>query len=140
MEEKERYTDEIDEELSSQVNENTDIGQFTVKLEKIILTTCNDICRQKNPTYMEKKGRTVPWWTVTLKIMRKRTNALRRRYQRMTGNEELRESRRNQYTKAKKEYQAENQREKISSWKHYCMTTTQNNPWNEIYKLAINKT
>ena len=32
MEEKERYTDEIDEELSSQVNENTDIGQFTVKL------------------------------------------------------------------------------------------------------------
>ena len=57
MEEKERY---IDEELSSQVNENTDIGQFTVKLEKAIHTTCNEICRQKNPTNTEKKGRTVP--------------------------------------------------------------------------------
>jgi len=38
--------------------------------------------------------------------MRKKTNALRRRYQRTTTNEEQRENRKNQYTKAKKEYQA----------------------------------
>ena len=55
MEEKERNTDEIDE-LSSQVNENTDIGQFTVKLEKVIHTTCNEICRQKTQQ-TRKKGK-----------------------------------------------------------------------------------
>jgi len=38
--------------------------------------------------------------------MRKRTNALRRRYQRTTNNQELRENRKNKYTKAKKEYLA----------------------------------
>jgi len=44
--------------------------------------------------------------------MRKRTNALRRRYQRTTTNEEQRENRENQYTEAKKEYQAAIKREK----------------------------
>jgi hypothetical protein len=38
--------------------------------------------------------------------MRKRTNALRRRYQRTTNNEALREIRMDQYTKAKTEYPA----------------------------------
>jgi len=71
--------------------------------------------------------------------MRKRTNALRRRYQRRT-NEEQRENRKTQYTKAKKEYQAALKREKIRSWKQYCTTTSPNNPWTEIYKLANNKT
>ena len=33
----------------------------------------------------------------------KRTNALRRRYERTTSNDELSENRKNQYTKAKKE-------------------------------------
>jgi len=102
MEGKERNTDEIDEELISQVKESTDIGQFTVKLEEVIQTTCSKICRQKNPSNTEVKGKTVPWWMETLKIMRKGTNTLRRRYQRTTNNKELRENRKNQYTKAKK--------------------------------------
>jgi hypothetical protein len=137
MEDTERNTNEIDEELSSQVKENTDIGQFTIKLEEVIQTTCSEICR---PTNTEVKGKTIPWWMKTLKIMRKRTNALRRRYQRTTSNEEQRENRKNQYTKAKKEYQVVIKREKIRSWKQYCTTTSPNNPWNEIYKLANNKT
>jgi len=138
MEDKERNTDEIDE-LTSQVKGNTDIEHFTVKLEEVIQITCSKICRQKNPSNTEAKGKTVPWWTETLKIM-KRTNALRRRYQRTTNNEELRENRKNQYTKNKKEYQAAINREKIRSWKQYCTTTSPNNPWNEVYKLANNKT
>jgi hypothetical protein len=72
--------------------------------------------------------------------MRKRKNALKRRYQRTTNNEEQRENRKTQYTKAKKEYQAAIKTEKIRSWKQYCTTTSPNNPWNEIYKLANNKT
>jgi len=140
MEDKERNTDEIDIELNSQVNENTEIRQFTVKLEEVIQITCREISRQKNPPNTEAKGKTVPWWTETLKIMRNRTKALRRLYQRMTSNDELRENRKNQYTKAKKEYQAAIKREKIRSWKQYCTTTSPNNPWNEVYKLANNKT
>jgi len=44
--------------------------------------------------------------------MRKRTNALRRRYQRTTGDEELREVRRSKYNKAKKDYQTAIRRKK----------------------------
>jgi len=114
MEDKERSASEIDEELSSQAKEYTDIGHFTIKLEEVIQTTCSEICKTPNTGV---KGKTIPWWKESLKVMRKRTNALRRRYQRTTNNEELRENRKNQYTKAKKEYQTAIKREKIRSWK-----------------------
>ena len=123
MDDKVRSTDEIDEELSNQVKENTNIRKFTVTLEEAIQTTCGEICRQKYPPNAEPRGKTVPWWTETLKLMRKRTIAMRRRYKRATSNEELRENRKNQYTKAKKVYQATIKTEKIRSWKQYCTTT-----------------
>jgi len=44
--------------------------------------------------------------------MRKRINALRRRYQRTTNNDELRERRKNQYHDEKTEYQTAIKREK----------------------------
>ena len=135
MEDKERDTSEIDEELSSQAKEYTDIGQFTIKLKEVIQITCSEICKPNT----EVKGKPIPWWTESLKITRKRTNALRRRYRRRINNEELRETRKNQYTKAKKEYHAATKREKIRSWKQYCTATSPNNSWNEIYKLANNK-
>ena len=65
---------------------------------------------------------------------------MRRRFQRTINNEELRENRKTQYDKAKKEYQAVIKREKIRSWKQYRTTTSPNNAWNEVYKLANNKT
>jgi hypothetical protein len=70
--------------------------------------------------------------------MRKKTNALRRRYQRTLNNEELREYRRKQYIEGQKEYQVEIRKEKIKSWKQYC-NTSPNNPWNAAYKLATGK-
>ena len=72
--------------------------------------------------------------------MRKRTNALRRRYQRTLNNEELRTSRKNQYIEEKKNYQAAIRKEKTSSWKQHCTITTPNNPWNDVYRLAAGKT
>jgi len=71
--------------------------------------------------------------------MRKRTNALRRRYQRTLNNDELRENRKNQYIAGKK-VQAAIRKENINSWKHYCNTTSPSNPWNEAYKLVSGKT
>jgi hypothetical protein len=85
------------------------------------------------------KGKTVPWWTDGLTIMRKKTNALRRRYQRTTSNEAIRVSREAQYNKAKAEYKATVRKEKTRSWKEYC-TKSPLNPRNEVYKLAFNKT
>jgi len=69
MEDKERNTREIDEELSSHAKEYTNIGQFTIKLEEVIQTTCSEICKPQNT---EVEGKTIPWWKESLKIMRKK--------------------------------------------------------------------
>jgi predicted O-linked N-acetylglucosamine transferase (SPINDLY family) len=71
--------------------------------------------------------------------LRKRTNALGRRYKRMLNNEELRENRKNQYFEGKRKYQTAIRKEKINSWKQYCNTSS-NNPWNAVYKLTSGKT
>ena len=71
--------------------------------------------------------------------MRKRINALRRRYQRTTNNDELRESCKNQYHDEKTKYQAAIKREKSKSRKEFCNLTTDTNPWNAVYKIASNK-
>jgi hypothetical protein len=71
--------------------------------------------------------------------MRKRLNALRRRYQRTRNNEDLRQQRKAQYTEGKARYASTIKKEKISSWKEYCNLTSSTNPWNEVYKLAAGK-
>ena len=83
--------------------------------------------------------KTVLWWTKELTLIRKRTNALRRRYQRTTNNNDLRERRKNQYHDEKTQYQAAIKREKFKSWKEFCNLTSATNPWNFVYKLATNK-
>jgi hypothetical protein len=70
--------------------------------------------------------------------MRKRTNALRRRYQRTRNNEELREQRKTQYFEGKARYAATIKKEKISSWTEYCNMTFVS-PCNEVYILAVGK-
>jgi phosphatidate phosphatase PAH1 len=71
--------------------------------------------------------------------MRKKTNALRRLYQRTKNNEELRESRKQKYFEAKKKYQFEIIKKKFNSWKEYCNVTSSSNPWSHVYKLATGK-
>jgi len=72
MEDKERNTDEISEELGKEVKERTDIGNFTVKLEEVIQSTCSEISGHKYPANSKLKGK-----TEKIKIMSKRTKALR---------------------------------------------------------------
>jgi len=55
--------------------------------------------------------------------MRKRTNALKRRFQRTINNNDLRERRKNLYHDGKLKYQAAIKREKFKSWKEYCQLT-----------------
>ena len=65
---------------------------------------------------------------------------LKEKVQTEISNEALREVTKNHYTKPKVEYHAVVRKEKTRSWKEYCTTTTPTNPWNEVYKLAFNKT
>jgi hypothetical protein len=126
-------TEDIDKKLNSWLLRQNDVDVFIENLE-----TCKKTFKHiKSPT-TAAKGKSVPWWTDTLKITRKRASALRRRYQRTLNNEELREYRKNQYFEGKKKYQAEIRKEK-NSWKQYC-NTSPNNPWNAAYKLASGKT
>jgi hypothetical protein len=67
-------------------------------------------------------------------------NTLRRRYQRTKNNEELREYRKNIYCEEKAKYQATIKKEKLKSWEEYCNLIPGTNPWNAVYKLALNKT
>jgi hypothetical protein len=71
--------------------------------------------------------------------MRKRLNAVRRRYQRTKNNEELREYRKNIYYEEKTRYQITIKNEKLKSWKESCSMAPCTNPWNAVYKLARNK-
>jgi len=130
---------DIDEELNRELKVHTDIRKFTETPDEDIHTTCRETCKYTNAPNPKVNGRTVPWSTDAIKIMRKRTNALRRRYQRTTGDKALRERRRNHYIKAKKGYPTAIKREKTRSLKQYCTTTFPINPWNEVYKLATSK-
>ena len=131
---------EISEEESAS---NHNILKYIIKFENDKTkkqTTCKETCKNLNKPKSKVKGRSVPWWTDALKIMGKRTNALRRLYQKTKNNNDLRESRKNQYTVAKTAYQAAIRKEKTNSWKQHCTSPSPTNPWNVVYKLASGKT
>jgi hypothetical protein len=83
--------------------------------------------------------RTVPWWSEELTIMRKRLNALRRRFQRKKDNDELRTQRKIQYTEAKTNYTTKIRKAKSLSWREYYNMTTHINPSNEANRLVADK-
>ena len=89
-------------------------------------------------TYSKKKS--VPWWTESLTIMRKRLNACRRLYHRTRNDEEQRERRKQKYLEEKRKYQAGMKKEKFNSWTEYSNVAASTNPWSQVYKLAARKT
>ena len=50
--------------------------------------------------------KSVPWWTGELTVMRKKLNAIPRRYQLTTQDSNLRETRQYQYLQEKRKYEA----------------------------------
>ena len=83
--------------------------------------------------------KSVPWWTGELTAMRKKTNAMRRRYQRTGQDSNLRETRKCKYLQEKRKYETTLRKAKIQSWKQYCNAKTTTKPWNMVYKLASGK-
>jgi hypothetical protein len=128
-------TEDLDTMLSTKIAETPDIEKSIEEFHDIIKKACDKAYKIHSTSKKKTTHKSVPWWTDELTIIRKRTNALRRRYQRTKNNEELRERRKDQYLDSKAHYAATIKREKIKSWKRYCNITTAANPWNEIYKL-----
>jgi hypothetical protein len=60
----------------------------------------------------------VPWWSSDLRVLRERTNALRRLYQRTRNNEELRDKRKTQYYEGRATYTAAIKQAKINHGKN----------------------
>jgi hypothetical protein len=133
-------TEDIDIILSIKIAETLDIEKSIEEFHDIIIKACDKTYKtQRTPKKNKTTHKSVPWWTDELTILRKRTNALRCRYQRTKNNEQLRERRKTLYSDSKAQYAATIRREKIKSWKTYCNITTAANPSNEIYKLAADK-
>jgi hypothetical protein len=130
----------IDEKLYARLKGQKGIREFIQKFDETIQLTRKAMLKHLNLPHTFAKGTSAPWWTDAPTILRKRTNALRRRYQRTLNNEELRETRKNQYFKGKRKYQVSIRKAKINSWKQNCNTTSCSNLWKAVYKLASGKT
>jgi hypothetical protein len=72
-------------------------------------------------------------------VLKKRTNALRRRYQRTTDFKNLRQERKEKYSDGRREYEGKMQEAKLKSWKTFCTINDEVNPWNIVYKIASRK-
>jgi len=127
---------ELDASLSSLVTEGTDVEILVNEYNEAVKMACNNTFSIQRGSGHSKSHKSVPWWTAELTVLRKRTNALRRLYQRTNNNEELRNRRKTQYLEGKSTYAAAIKREKCKSWKEFCNISTAINPWGVIYNLA----
>jgi hypothetical protein len=96
----------IDETLNARVKGHNDIEEFIEKFDETIQLTCRETLKHRNLSHRFAKGKSDSWWTDALTTLRKRTNALKRKYQRTLNNEKLRENIKNQYFERKRKHQA----------------------------------
>ena len=127
------------EELGEKIKQSTDTEELISKFTSIITATCDAAFKVSRVGDRDTKGRSIPWWTSVLTILRKRTLALRRRYQRTRNDDNLGQERNLQYQEGKRHYQAKLQEEKLRSWKEFCSQSADSNPWNAVYELASRK-
>jgi len=123
---------ELDDSLSSLVTERTNVEALVDDYNDAVKRACNKTFSIQRSSRHAALHKSVPWWTAELTVLRKRTNALRRLYQRTKNNEELRNRRKIQYLESKSTYAATIKREKCNSWKEFCNISTATNPWGVI--------
>ncbi|KAJ4438366.1 hypothetical protein ANN_14308 [Periplaneta americana] len=137
---KEIENEDIEKELLEKLKnaELVELETIIHDYQSCIVAACNEAFKKCSRGNF-RRGRTVPWWTQELTILRKKVNALRRRFQRTMNNEDLRMERKGKYLDGKRIYEMKLHYEKLSSWKKYCTLTEGSNPWNAIYKIAAGK-
>ena len=131
--------EEVDRKLSSLVAEETDINTAVEKYEEAVIMACDRTFRKSRRSKKVIENISKTWWSQELTIMRKKTNALRRRYQNTKNDDDLRNYRKIQYLEEKKKYELNIKKAKLNSWKQFCNLTTSTNPWNAAYKVASGK-
>lgn len=131
--------EKMDEELAQKANAYTNVESLIETFYSSMHDACSRAYGVSRGKKLEVRGKSVPWWTPELTILRKRVNALRRRYQRTINNEQLRDERRNQYLEGNRQYRASINDTKLESWKKFCNATDGNNPWTALYKIAAGK-
>jgi hypothetical protein len=89
--------EEIDQELCDKLKLYEDVDELVDNAFSCISAACNTVFMLTRGAKHILKKNTVPWWTEELMVLRKRTYALRRRYQRTTNNENLRQERKTKY-------------------------------------------
>ena len=81
----------MDKTLCRRVADRMDIKELIEEFYDVMKSACDTSFRTRRASKKGMRNKSVPWWTEELIIMRKRVNALRRRYQRKGNSEELRE-------------------------------------------------
>ena len=114
---------DLDVTLSKRANEGTDIEKLIEEFQEVLKAACDKSFRQQRTTEKTITNKSVPWWTDELTVMRKRINALRRKYQRKKEKEGLKKERKIIYLAEKARYEATIKREKLQSLKEYCNLT-----------------
>jgi len=127
---------ETDNSLTTLVTHGTNIETMVEGYNEALKGACNYTFIMQSSTRYPGTHKSVPWWTPELTALRKRTNALRRIYQRTQNDEGLRNTRKRQYIDSKIIYAAKIKAEKRNSSKEFCKISTTTNPWGAIYNLA----
>ena len=99
-------TEDLDKTLCTRVSHRMDIQELIEEINVVMKSARNESFRTQRASKKAMSNTSVRWWTEELTIMRKRGNALRRRYQRMRNSEEVREQRKTQYLEGNARYVA----------------------------------
>jgi len=131
--------EEIDQKLCNKIHFYEDVDELVDTTFSCVTAACNAAFKISRGLKRSITKPAVPWWTEELTVLRKRTNALRRRYQRTTNNENLRQERKEMYFDGRREYEGKMQEANLKSWKTFCTISDGVNPWNLVYKIASGK-
>jgi len=131
--------EKIDQELCNKINFYEDVDELVDTAFSCVTAACNAAFKISRGLKRSITEPAVPWWTEELTVLRKRTNALRRRYQRTTNNENLRQERKEMYFDGRREYEGKMKEAKLKSWKTFFTISDGVNPWNLVYKIASEK-
>ena len=128
-------------EISQKIKLRPDTDRVIRKFTSAITAACDATFQVTRPGNQAAKKRRVPWWTIDLTLLRKKTLPLSRRFQRTKNDDNLRLERRQQCQESNRIYQMRLREEKLQSWKDFCSNTNteSSNPWNGAYRYAAGR-
>jgi hypothetical protein len=131
--------EKIDQELRNKINFHEEVDELVDTAFSCITAACNKAFKVPRGGKHLINKTTVSWWTEELTVLRKRTNALQKRYQRTINNDNLGQERKEKYFDERCEYEGKMQEAKLKSWKTFCAINDEVNPCYMVHKTASGK-